>query len=93
MSRRFAGVGVKIPAARLRQITAGAPCASDEFVDVNFALAATAMKREQRLARVKRSQRRVTRWLLVAGLVLAALNVLVCMGLAFISLALHESPW
>ncbi|MGH3563147.1 MAG: hypothetical protein ACRDTN_15530 [Mycobacterium sp.] len=92
MSRRFDGVGVRIPAARLREITAGAPFASDELVDVNFALAATEIKREQRLARVKRTQRRAIRWLIVAGLVLAALNLLICMGYIFISLALHESP-
>jgi hypothetical protein len=92
MSRRFAGVGVKIPAARLREITAGAPFASDEEVDVNFALAATAIKHEQRLARLKRTQRRAISWLIIAGLVLAALNLLICMGYGFITLALHESP-
>jgi hypothetical protein len=92
MSRRFAGVGVSIPAARLRAITAGAPPASDEFVDVNFALAATEMRREQRLARVRRSRRRAMRWLLVAGLFLAALNLLICMAYTFVTLALHESP-
>jgi hypothetical protein len=92
MSRHFADVGVTIPAARLRAITAGAPFASDEFVDVNFALAATEMKREQRLARVRRSRRRAARWLLVAGLFLAALNLLVCMAYTFVRLALHEPP-
>jgi hypothetical protein len=92
MSRRFAGVGVSIPAARLRAITAGAPFVPDEFVDFNFAVAAFEMNREQRLARVKRSRRRVMHWLLVGGLFLAALNLLICMAYTFITLALHETP-
>ncbi|MBV9319606.1 MAG: hypothetical protein JO106_06795 [Mycobacterium sp.] len=91
MSRRFAEVGVGIPAARLQQIAAGAPFASDELVDVNFALCATEIKRQERRAKLKRSQRRATQWLIVAGLVLAALNLLLCMAYVFISLALHES--
>ncbi|HZE14753.1 MAG TPA: hypothetical protein VE197_03060 [Mycobacterium sp.] len=92
MSRRFAGVGVGIPAARLQQIAEGASFASDELVDFKFALCATEMKREQRRAKLKRSQRRAAHWLIVAGLVLAALNLLLCMAYLFISLALHESP-
>ena len=91
MSRRFADVGVGIPAARLQQLAAGAPFASDELVDVNFALCATEIKRQERRAKWKRSQRRATQWLIVAGLVLAALNLLLCMAYVFISLALHES--
>jgi hypothetical protein len=92
MSRRFAGVGVGIPAMRLREIAAGAPVADDELADVNFALAATEIKREERLAKFVRTQRRGMRWLIVAGLVLAALNFLVCMAYIF-SLALHASPF
>lgn len=92
-SRRFASVGVRIPAARLREITAGAPFASKEIVDVNFALAATEINRELRLARSRRTRHRAVHWLIVAGLALAALNLLVCMGYAFIALAVHESPW
>lgn len=90
MSRRFAGVGVQIPAARLREITAAAPLASAESVDYAFALAATAMQREQRLARGQRARRRLVHALIVAGLMLAALNLLICIGYVFISLALHE---
>ncbi|MDQ2626093.1 hypothetical protein [Mycolicibacter senuensis] len=90
MSRRFAGVGVQIPAARLREMMAGAPPAAAESVDYTFALAATALQREQRLARAQRNRRRLVRALIVAGLVLAALNLLICMGYLFISLALHE---
>lgn len=91
MSRRFAGVGVQIPAARLREMTAGAPLASAESVDYAFALAATALKHEQRLARSQRTRRRFVHALIVAGLMLAAVNLLICMGYVFISLALHES--
>lgn len=92
MSRRFAGVGVGIPAARLQQIAAGAPFAFDELVDVNFALCATEIKRQERRAKLKRGRHRATHWLIVAGLVLAALNLLLCMAYLFIILALHESP-
>lgn len=93
MSRQFAGVGVGIPAARLREIAAGAPHSSDELVDVNFALAAVEMKRQERIATVKRNQRRVVYWLIVGGMVLAALNLLLCLTFGFIILAMHESPW
>ncbi|OBY32834.1 hypothetical protein BST28_16600 [Mycolicibacter kumamotonensis] len=90
MSRRFAEVGVQIPAARLREMTAGAPPGSAESIDYMFALAATAMQREQRLARAQRNRRRLVHVLIVGGLMLAALNLLICMGYLFISLALHE---
>lgn len=93
MSRRFADVGVGIPAARLQEIAAGAPHSSDELVDVNFALAATEMKRQERRAKFKRNQRRALYWFIVGGMVLAALNLLLCMTYGFIVLALHESPW
>lgn len=93
MSRRFADVGVCIPAARLREITAGAPLRPAESVDVNFALAATEIRREQRLARAKRTRARLIQWLIVAGLVLAALNLLICIGYGFVVLALHEQPF
>ncbi|OQZ93208.1 hypothetical protein [Mycolicibacter algericus] len=90
MSRRFAGVGVQIPAARLREMMAGAPPASAESIDYTFALAATAIQREQRLARARRNRRRLVQLLIIAGLTLAALNLLICMGYLFVSLALHE---
>lgn len=92
MSRRFAGVGVEIPAARLRALTAGEPPVADESINVSFALAATAVQREQRQSRSLRTRRRAVHLLIVAGLMIAALNVLICMGYVFISLALHESP-
>jgi hypothetical protein len=91
MSRRFAGVGVGIPPARLQQIAAGAPLASAELFDVKFALCATEIKRQDLRARFERSRRRAFHYLIVAGLILAALNLLLCMAYVFVSLALHES--
>ncbi|ORV45506.1 hypothetical protein AWC02_13095 [Mycolicibacter engbaekii] len=90
MSRRFAAVGVRIPPARLREMAVGAPLASRESVDVAFALAATELQHEQRLARARRNRRRVMNALIMAGLMIAALNLLICMGYVFISLALRE---
>ena len=93
LSRRFDGVGVVIPATRLRQLAAGARAGDAELTDVSFALAATEIQREQRLARLKRSQRRAVRWLIVAGLVLLLLNALLCMAYLFFSVALHTYPY
>lgn len=90
MSRRFARVGVRIPPARLREMAVGGPLASAESVDYAFALAATEIKHEQRLARARRNRRRLMNALIVAGLMIAALNLLICMGYLFISLALRE---
>ncbi|KKB98209.1 hypothetical protein [Mycolicibacter arupensis] len=90
MSRRFAGVGVHIPPARLRQLAVGAPPASTESVDYAFAVAATQIQQQQRLARARRNRRRLINALVVAGLMLAALNLLICMGYLFISLALRD---
>jgi hypothetical protein len=90
LSRRFDGVGVAISAARLRQLSAGA-CAGDaERTDVSFAIAATEIQREQRLAKLKRNQRRLVRWLIVAGLVLLLLNTLLCMAYLFFTMAMHS---
>ena len=91
MSRRFAGVGVGVAPARLQQIAAGAPFASDELFDVRFALCATELKRQERRAQWERGKRRLVHCLIVAGLILAALNLLLCMAYVFVSLALHES--
>ena len=90
LSRRFDGVGVTIPAARLRQISAGGCACEAEFVDVSFALAATEFQREERHAKRKRSQRRLMRWLIVGGLVLLLLNSLLCVAYLFLSLATHS---
>lgn len=92
MSRSFAHVGVTIPAARLREIMAGASSGFDESVDVNFALAATGIKRAERAARVRRTRQRAVHWLVIAGLVIAALNLLICVGYGVLTLALHQPP-
>jgi hypothetical protein len=91
ISRRFAGVGVGIPPARLQQIAAGAPFGSDELFDVRFALCAAELKRQDRRARLERGRRCVVHCLIIAGLIVAALNLLLCMAYVFVSLALHES--
>jgi hypothetical protein len=93
MSRRFGHVGVCIPATRLRQISAGACAGEAELTDVSFAIAATEIQREERLANLRRTQRRLVRWLIVAGLVLLLLNALVCMAFVFFSMALHSYPY
>ena len=89
MSRRFAEVGVGIPAARLQEIAAGAPFSDDESADVKFALAATEIQRQARLAKFAQRRRRCTGWLIIAGLVLVALNSLVCMAYIVLSAAQH----
>ncbi|WP_343599205.1 hypothetical protein [Mycobacterium sp.] len=93
MSRRFAGVGVGIAAVRLQELAAGAPVAGDELADVNFAVVASEMQRAERLARFQRNRRRCVEYLLVAGLVLASLNLLFCLAYLFVSLALHDAPF
>ena len=93
LSRRFGAVGVAIPATRLRQIAAGARAGDAELTDVSFALAATEIQREQRIAKLRRNQRRAVRWLIVAGLVLLLLNSLLCMAYLFFSVALHAYPY
>jgi hypothetical protein len=89
MSRRFGHVGVAIPAARLRQISTGASAGQAELTNVSFAVAATAIQREERHARFKRSQRQLARWLIIAGLVLLLLNSLLCMAYLFFRMTMH----
>jgi hypothetical protein len=93
LSRRFAGVGVGIPAARLQEIAAGAPVSDNELTDVNFALTATEIKREERHAKFVRSQHRVVHWLIVAGLVLVVVNFLLCVAYLLFSLVQYGPPF
>jgi hypothetical protein len=93
LSRRFDGVGVAIPAMRLRQIAAGASVGEDELTNVSFAITATEIQREQRHAKLKRSQHQAMHWLIVAGLTLLVLNALLTMAYLFFSLALHAAPY
>jgi hypothetical protein len=93
ISRHFAEVGVEIPAARLQQIAAGVPAAEDELSDVRFAFIATEIQRSDRRAKLRHAKRHAMHWLIVAGMVLAALNVLACMAYLFFSFAQHTSPF
>lgn len=88
MSRRFASVGVAVPAARLREIATTAHLTDDEWVDVSFALAATEIQREQRRARFERTRHRCMWWLIVASSCLLALTVLVGLAYIMVSMAL-----
>jgi hypothetical protein len=93
LSRRFSAVGVDIPPARLRQIAEGAPASEGEWVDVSFALVATSLVIEQRRTKRGRTRRRLVHWGIVAGAVVVALNVLLCLGLLFFVLTQHTSPY
>lgn len=93
ISRSFAGVGVAIAPVRLQQIAAGSACANDELTDVKFALAATQIVRDERRARSERRRRCGTRCLVFAGLVIAALNILICMALVMLSALEHSSAF
>lgn len=90
LSRRFAAVGVHIPATRLRQLFTGSPVAEREMTNVNFALIATELNREKQSARVTRLQRRCRHALVCAGLVLISLNFLFCLAYVFFTLA-HQA--
>ena len=93
LSRRFAAVGVDISAGRPREIAAGDPTTDDELVDVSFALVATATLAEDRRAQHGRSRRRVLRWLMVAGAILVALNLLACLGFVLFLLTQHPPTY
>lgn len=92
LSRRFSTVGVDIPPSRLRQIADGAPVTECEWVDVSFALVAADLLSDQRRAQRVRARRRLAHWGIVAGAVVVALNVLLCLGLLFFVMAVHGPP-
>jgi hypothetical protein len=91
LSRCFARVGVNTSPERLQEMLAGMPVTDDEVTDVNFALIATRCNREARVAKYKRLQRRCTRSLMFAGLILVVLNFLVCIGYVLFSLSQQAS--
>ena len=93
LSRRFSTVGVDIPPRRLRQIADGAPASEGEWVDVCFALVATNLLTEQRRSRRVLTRRRLVHWCIVAGAVVVALNVVLCLGLLFFVMTQHVSPY
>ena len=62
MSRRFAGVGVGIGAARLREIASGSPASAAELADVDVAVVASEFKHQERVAKFeKREDRKATK--------------------------------
>lgn len=93
MSRQFAAVGVKVPPERLRQIAAGHPASEAEQFDIAFAEAAIRITGEQRHSKRVRVKRRLVRSVVVTGAIVVAMNILVCLGLAFIMMAEHTSPF
>jgi hypothetical protein len=86
LSRRFAQVGVDTAPQRLQEMVAGAPVADDEVTDVHFALIATQLKRDERVARLGRLQRRGARLLILLGLILVTLNFLCCIAYLLVTL-------
>ena len=93
LSRNFAGVGVGIPPERLQQIARGQKPTEDEFVDMTFALAATALRSEQRRSKINRAQRSCVHGVVVFVAVLIAINVLMCLGLLLFVLTQHTTPY
>jgi hypothetical protein len=91
LCRRFARVGVETPPKRLQQMLAGMPVTNDEVTDLNFALIATQFEHEEHIAKFKRLQRRGTRVLMFAGLVLIVLNFLFCLAYVLLNLT-HQVP-
>ncbi|WP_079220097.1 hypothetical protein [Mycobacterium intermedium] len=92
LCRRFACVGVHTQPRRLQELLAGAPAAERELTNVNFAIIATHLCREQRSAKIKRMKRRGTRALMFAGLLLVVLNFLFCLAYLFVDLTQQASP-
>jgi hypothetical protein len=91
LCRHFARVGVETPAERLQQMLAGVPITETELTDVNFALIATQIKHEARIAWFKRLQRRGIRALMFAGLIVIVLNFLICLAYVLLNLT-HQAP-
>ena len=77
---------------RLQQIAAGASADDDEWTDVSFALTATEIQHDERVAKRRRSRRQAVRGLMLAGLTLLVLSSLLCMAYLFLSLTMHSPP-
>ncbi len=86
MSRSFADVGVDTGPVRLQQMLAGLPVTEDEVTDVNFALIATQIKRDERSAKLRQLQRQGTRSLMFAGMILLVMNFLFCLAYVLLNL-------
>jgi hypothetical protein len=91
LSQRFARVGVETAPKRLQEIVSGAPATDDEVADVNFALIATQIIREERVAKFKRLKRQGIQSLIFAGLVLVVLNFLFCVAYLLLNLTEQTS--
>ncbi|SPM39381.1 membrane protein [Mycobacterium numidiamassiliense] len=92
MSRQFARVGIDTQPVRLQQMLAGMPVTEDEVTDINFALIATQMKRDERSSRYKRLQRKGTQSMIFAGLILLVLNFLFCLAYMMLNLTDQAPP-
>jgi hypothetical protein len=92
MSRQFARVGIDAQPVRLQQMLAGMPVTEDEVTDINFALIATQMQRDERSSRYKRLQRRGTQSMIFAGLILLVLNFLFCLAYMMLNLTDQAPP-
>ena len=92
MSRQFARVGIDAQPVRLQQMLAGMPVTEDEVTDINFALIATQMRRDERSSRYKRLQRRGTQSMIFAGLILLVLNFLFCLAYMMLNLTDQAPP-
>ncbi|MEC4762586.1 hypothetical protein [Mycobacterium sherrisii] len=86
MCRSFADVGVDTGPVRLQQMLAGMPVSDEEVTDVNFALIATRIKRDERNAKLRQLQRQGTRSLMFAGMILLVLNFLFCLAYVILNL-------
>lgn len=86
MCRSFADVGVDTGPVRLQQMLAGMPVTDEEVTDVNFALIATQIKRDERSAKRRHLQRQGTRSLMFAGMILLVLNFLFCLAYVMLNL-------
>lgn len=86
MCRSFADVGVDTGPVRLQQMLAGMPVTDDEVTDVNFALIATQIKRDERSAKLRQLQRQGARTLMFAGMTLLVLNFLLCLAYVMLNL-------
>ena len=93
MSRRFAGVGVGIAAARLREISCGAPAAEAERDRVEFAVMADELMHDKRIAKLGREKKLCASWFVIIVVGLIMFSSLVCMVVLMLSLMQHSSPF
>lgn len=93
MSRRFAGVGVGITAARLREISCGAPAADAERASVEFAIVADELMHDERLAKLGRDKKLCAPWIVIIAMGLIMFSSLLCLVVLMLSLMQHSAPF